>query len=256
MPARLDDIDCNILRELQDEGRITNVELARRVGISAPPCLRRVRALEEAGYIKSYRALLDEKLLGFRGHGVRHGPPVEPGRGRPHRVRTLQWAQPLVCANAGCCRARSTSFLNSVAPDLKTFQAFVITTAAPHVQRQDLAHAAHSRTRPRCRWSDPRRAVRPTPRLTHAGRIAHPGRSNAIEFAAAVQRMMPPDRQQGPATVHSRRPWRAIWCRRTIRGAAALGAAGAFASPLARRRATAAGRGCRRAASSSSPMRM
>ena len=65
MPARLDDIDRNILRELQDNGRITNVELARRVGISAPPCLRRVRALEEAGYIKGYRALLDEKLLGF-----------------------------------------------------------------------------------------------------------------------------------------------------------------------------------------------
>ena len=48
-------------RELQDDGRITNVELASRVGISAPPCLRRVRALEEAGYIKGYRALLDEK---------------------------------------------------------------------------------------------------------------------------------------------------------------------------------------------------
>ena len=44
---------------------MTNVELARRVGISAPPCLRRVRALEEAGFIKGYRGLLDEKLLGF-----------------------------------------------------------------------------------------------------------------------------------------------------------------------------------------------
>ena len=65
MPARLDAIDRHILKELQDDGRITNVELARRVGISAPPCLRRVRALEEAGYIKGYRALLDEKLLGY-----------------------------------------------------------------------------------------------------------------------------------------------------------------------------------------------
>src|SRR5580700_234174 len=61
---RLDSIDRNILRELQDDGRITNVELARRVGISAPPCLRRVRSLEQTGYIKSYRALLDEKALG------------------------------------------------------------------------------------------------------------------------------------------------------------------------------------------------
>jgi len=63
--ARLDAIDWNILKELQADGRITNVELARRVGISAPPCLRRVRALEEAGFIKGYRALLDEKLLGY-----------------------------------------------------------------------------------------------------------------------------------------------------------------------------------------------
>ena len=65
MSARLDAIDWKILKELQDGGRITNVELARRVGISAPPCLRRVRALEEAGFIKGYRALLDEKLLGY-----------------------------------------------------------------------------------------------------------------------------------------------------------------------------------------------
>src|SRR5438128_11756742 len=65
MPARLDAIDRKILKELQEDGLITNVELARRVGISAPPCLRRVRALEEAGYIKGYRALLDEKLLGY-----------------------------------------------------------------------------------------------------------------------------------------------------------------------------------------------
>src|SRR6202142_1287664 len=61
LPARLDAIDRKILKELQDDGRMTNVELSRRVGISAPPCLRRVRALEEAGYIKGYRALLDEK---------------------------------------------------------------------------------------------------------------------------------------------------------------------------------------------------
>src|ERR1700730_12503004 len=63
--AQLDLIDRKILKELQDDGRITNVELARRVGISAPPCLRRVRALKEAGYIKCYRALLDENLLGY-----------------------------------------------------------------------------------------------------------------------------------------------------------------------------------------------
>ena len=65
MKANLDAIDWNILKELQDDGRITNVELARRVGISAPPCLRRMRALEEAGIVTGYRALVDEKALGF-----------------------------------------------------------------------------------------------------------------------------------------------------------------------------------------------
>ena len=65
MPTRLDAIDRQILRELQADGRMTNVELARRLGMSAPPCLRRVRALEEAGIITGYRALVDEKALGF-----------------------------------------------------------------------------------------------------------------------------------------------------------------------------------------------
>ncbi|MGK9053750.1 Lrp/AsnC family transcriptional regulator [Neorhizobium petrolearium] len=63
--ADLDAIDLKILRELQNEGRVTNVELSERVGISAPPCLRRVRRLEEAGIIKGYRALLDAPSLGY-----------------------------------------------------------------------------------------------------------------------------------------------------------------------------------------------
>lgn len=62
---KLDHIDLRILHELQADGRMTNVELARRCGISAPPCLRRVRALEEAGYIRGYHAELDPKALGF-----------------------------------------------------------------------------------------------------------------------------------------------------------------------------------------------
>ena len=63
--ARLDTTDWLILRELQADGRITNIELARKVGISAPPCLRRVRALEEAGIIEGFTAILDDKALGF-----------------------------------------------------------------------------------------------------------------------------------------------------------------------------------------------
>jgi DNA-binding Lrp family transcriptional regulator len=63
--ATLDSIDRRLLAELQDEGRVTNVDLARRVGLTAPPCLRRVRALEEAGVIKGYHADLDASSLGF-----------------------------------------------------------------------------------------------------------------------------------------------------------------------------------------------
>lgn len=63
--ATLDSIDRRLLAELQDEGRITNVELAQRVGLTAPPCLRRVRALEDAGVIRGYHADLDASRLGF-----------------------------------------------------------------------------------------------------------------------------------------------------------------------------------------------
>ena len=63
--ASLDSIDRRLLAELQAEGRITNVELAQRVGLTAPPCLRRVRALEESGVIRGYHADLDASKLGF-----------------------------------------------------------------------------------------------------------------------------------------------------------------------------------------------
>jgi len=64
--VKLDRIDRRILRDLQDDGRITNVDLSKRAGISAPPCLRRVRALETAGYIRGYHADLDGTLLEFK----------------------------------------------------------------------------------------------------------------------------------------------------------------------------------------------
>ena len=63
--ASLDAVDRRILAELQQDGRITNVELARRVELSAPPCLRRVRRLEEAGVIRGYHADLDPAALEF-----------------------------------------------------------------------------------------------------------------------------------------------------------------------------------------------
>lgn len=63
--VKLDKIDRKILRDLQSDGRITNVELSKNAGISAPPCLRRVRALEEAGLIKGYFARLEPTALGY-----------------------------------------------------------------------------------------------------------------------------------------------------------------------------------------------
>lgn len=63
--SKLDKIDKKILRDLQSNGRITNVELAKNAGISAPPCLRRVRALEDRGYIKGYNAQIDASSLGY-----------------------------------------------------------------------------------------------------------------------------------------------------------------------------------------------
>jgi DNA-binding Lrp family transcriptional regulator len=64
-PILLDAIDRRILASLQDDGRMTNVDLSKRAGISAPPCLRRVRALEEAGVIRGYHADTDPQLLGW-----------------------------------------------------------------------------------------------------------------------------------------------------------------------------------------------
>jgi DNA-binding Lrp family transcriptional regulator len=61
----LDTIDIRLLDALQEDGRLTNTDLAERIGLSASPCWRRLRRLEEAGFIKGYQAILDRKTLGF-----------------------------------------------------------------------------------------------------------------------------------------------------------------------------------------------
>jgi DNA-binding Lrp family transcriptional regulator len=131
---RLDAIDSKILAELQADGRITNVELASRVGISAPPCLRRVRALEEAGYIKGYRALLDEKLLGFEITVFALVHLSSQAEADLAAFEQFVRAQPLV-RECWMLSGEIDFILKCVAPDLKTFQAFVAElTAAPHVR--------------------------------------------------------------------------------------------------------------------------
>ncbi|MFI0450381.1 Lrp/AsnC family transcriptional regulator [Actinomadura sp. 6N118] len=61
---KLDPIDREILFHLRQDGRLTNVELAKRVGLTPPPCLRRVKRLEEAGIISGYRAIINHEALG------------------------------------------------------------------------------------------------------------------------------------------------------------------------------------------------
>jgi DNA-binding Lrp family transcriptional regulator len=132
--ADLDAIDWKILKELQDDGRITNVELARRVGISAPPSLRRVRGLEEAGYIRGYRALLDEKLLGYEVTVFAMVHLASQAEGDLAAFEAFVRAAPLV-RECWMLSGEIDFILKCVAPDLRTFQAFVEElTAAPHVR--------------------------------------------------------------------------------------------------------------------------
>ena len=131
LKADLDAIDWKILRELQQEGRITNVELSSRVGISAPPCLRRVKRLEEAGIIRGYRALLNAPALGLDvvAFCLHHQSEAEL---KAFADRTRNW--PIVRA-AWMVSGESDFLLHCVASDLATFQSFVIEelTSAPNV---------------------------------------------------------------------------------------------------------------------------
>lgn len=134
MKADLDAIDWKILAELQSDGRMTNVELSRRVGISAPPCLRRVKRLEDAGVIRGYRALLNTQDLGlhvvaFCLVGLNHQSESDL---KAFAEKTRSW--PIV-RRAWMVSGESDFMLHCVAKDLAAFQAFVIEelTSAPNV---------------------------------------------------------------------------------------------------------------------------
>ena len=121
---KLDPIDRMILAELQVDGRMTNVELARRVGISAPPCLRRVRTLEEAGYIRGYHADINPRALGFEVQVfamVRLHSQAESDLSAFER-RCKEW--PLV-RECHMLNGEIDFILKCVAPDLSTFQTFL-----------------------------------------------------------------------------------------------------------------------------------
>lgn len=120
----LDPIDRKILSELQADGRMTNVELAKRVGISAPPCLRRVRSLEESGYIKGYHADVDARELGFEVQvfamvGLASQAEVDL---TAFENRCRAW--PLV-RECHMLNGEVDFILKCVAPDLSSFQRFL-----------------------------------------------------------------------------------------------------------------------------------
>jgi len=140
----LDEIDLKILSEIQADGRITNVELAKRVGISPPPCLRRVRALEEEGYITGYRGLLDPRRLGF---DVTVFASVHLSSQADADLRAFEEfvrAEPLV-RECWMLSGEVDFILKCVAPDMATFQEFVThLTAAPHVRNVRTSLVLHN----------------------------------------------------------------------------------------------------------------
>ena len=132
--SKLDPIDRKILSELQADGRMTNVELAKRVGISAPPCLRRVRALEENGLIRGYHAIVDPRELGFEVQvfamvGLNSQAEADLSA---FEERCRNW--PLV-RECHMLNGEIDFILKCVAPDLSTFQNFLTEslTAADNV---------------------------------------------------------------------------------------------------------------------------
>ena len=122
--TRLDPIDRKILSELQADGRMTNVELAKRVGISAPPCLRRVRSLEEAGYIRGYHAEVNAREWGFEVQvfamvGLESQAEAELSA---FEEKCRSW--PLV-RECHMLNGEVDFILKCVSPDLSTFQSFL-----------------------------------------------------------------------------------------------------------------------------------
>ncbi len=130
----LDLIDRKILAELQADGRMTNVELSRRVGISAPPCLRRVRTLEETGLIEGYHARLNGRALGYEVSVFAMVSLKSQAGSDLEEFEQLCGGWPLV-RECHMLNGEIDFILKCVAPDLASFQSFLTEklTPAPNV---------------------------------------------------------------------------------------------------------------------------
>ena len=124
---RIDKFDLRILEELQADARLTNTELAQRVGLSAAPCWRRVRALEEAGYIKGYHAEIDRQRIGL---GVLAFVRLDADRNTGERTREMEEAIRKIPEIVSChyISGTGTFELQVVARDLDAFSRFSIET--------------------------------------------------------------------------------------------------------------------------------
>ncbi|WP_155006290.1 Lrp/AsnC family transcriptional regulator [Sphingomonas hengshuiensis] len=132
---RFDDIDVRILGLLQDNGRMTNVELAERVGLTAPPCLRRVRALELQGAINGYHAALDPGALGYN---LTVFAMVSLKSQAESDLRAFEALVATIPEVREChmLNGEIDFILKIVAPDLQSFQQILTTklTTAPNVE--------------------------------------------------------------------------------------------------------------------------
>ncbi len=132
--AKIDDTNLKILKHLQEDGRITNIDLSQKVGISAPPCLRRVRSLEEDGIIRGYHADLDARQLGFEVTvfamvGLNSQAEADL---KAFEVLVAGWPEVRECH---MLNGEIDFILKIVARDLSTFQTFLTEklTSAPNV---------------------------------------------------------------------------------------------------------------------------
>ena len=131
----LDKFDLAILQELQSDARLTNAELAQRVGLSAAPCWRRVRALEEAGFIKGYRAEIDRRKIGL---GVLAFVQVDADRHNAEATRALEARIRELPEIVAChyISGTGTFELHVVATDLDAFSRWSrqVLLTLPHVK--------------------------------------------------------------------------------------------------------------------------
>jgi len=131
----LDKFDVAILSELQNDARLTNAELAQRVGLSAAPCWRRVRALEESGFIKGYRAEIDRHKIGL---GVLAFVRLDADRNAGEVTRAMEEAIHKIPEIVSChyISGNGTFELQVVSRDLDTFSQFLrqVLINLPHIK--------------------------------------------------------------------------------------------------------------------------